>query len=164
MKHYRVEKLTKIFNECDKHLLRLNSAYSKIVVMLPFDANTYSNLNENEIEHIDQYLFRFAKLQDAMGEKLFRAILLFLDEEIEGKPFVDVLNTMEKLSILASAEAWRKLRDIRNELSHQYDDEPEEMSIVLNKILSEKNQIEGIYKRIKAYYDEKLYENSFCRN
>lgn len=156
MKNYRVEKLTKIFHECDKHLLRLNGAYSKIIVLLPFDANTYSNLNENEIEHIDQYLFRFAKLQDAMGEKLFRAFLLFLDEEIEGKPFVDVLNTMEKLSILASAEAWRKLRDIRNELSHQYDDDPEEMSIVLNKILSEKHQIEEIYTHIKVYYDEKL--------
>jgi len=155
MKHYQIEKLGKIFNECDKHLLRLNSAYSKIVFMLPLDATTYSNLTENEVEHIDQYLFRFAKLQDAMGEKLFRAILLFLDEEIEGKPFVDVLNKMEKLSLLESAEVWRKLRDIRNELSHQYDDEPEEMAIVLNKILGEKSQIEAIYQRIKGYDNDR---------
>jgi len=35
---------------------------------------------------MDQYLFRFAKLQDAMGTKLFKNILMSLEENIEGLP------------------------------------------------------------------------------
>lgn len=46
----------------------------------------------------------------------------------------------------------RALRDIRNELSHQYDDDPEDMSIVLNKIFNEKSHIEAIYTQLKTYY------------
>lgn len=148
-------KIEKIFVECDKHLLRVNKAYAKIRIILPLDENKYENLNDDEVEHIDQYLFRFAKLQDAMGTKLFKYILMFLDEHVEGMPFVDVLNRMEKLSLLEDANIWRKLRDIRNELSHQYDDDAEEMAIILNHIFEKKEVIEDIYFHIKNYYEMK---------
>ncbi len=146
------ERLERIFAECDKHLSRMNSAYRKAAVMLPLTVEKYVELSEEEVEHIDQYLFRFAKLQDTMGEKLFKSLLLFLDEEVEGKPFVDILNRMEKLLLIDDAQSWRVLRDIRNELSHQYDDDPEDMSIVLNKIFNEKSHIEAIYTQLKTYY------------
>lgn len=102
---------------------------------------------------IDQFLFRFSKLQDTIGEKLFKAILLYLDENIENKPFIDILNRMEKLEILVSVEQWRELRNIRNELSHNYDDEPEEMAISLNKIYSKKDSLLQIYQNITQYYN-----------
>jgi hypothetical protein len=53
-------------------------------------------LSDDEVEHVDQFLFRFAKLQDAIGQKLFKTILLFLREDIEEKPFIDILNLKEK--------------------------------------------------------------------
>jgi hypothetical protein len=155
MKEYIVEKLEKSFGECDKHFNRMSSAYIKIAPILPLNAQKYVNLRDDEISYIDQYLFRFSKLQDTMGEKLFKTVLLFLDEEIDGKPFVDLLNRMEKLSIIDSAQQWRALRDIRNELSHQYDDDPEDMSIALNKIFQEKSSIETIYNQIKQYCNDK---------
>ena len=67
-------KLQKIINDCGKHILRMNSAYKKIVASLPLDAESYTKLNEDEVEHIDQYLFRFAKLQDAIGKRFSKAI------------------------------------------------------------------------------------------
>ena len=78
MINLRVEKL---IAECDKHLARINHAYGKMAVFMPLDAARYQVLNDDEIEHIDQFLFRFAKLQDAMGEKLFILLLEFLLEE-----------------------------------------------------------------------------------
>ncbi len=149
----REEKLQKIFNECNKHLLRINSAYSKMFKFMPLDKFKYTNLNDDEIEHIDQFLFRFTKLQDTMGEKLFKILLRVLDENIENRPFIDILNKLEKLEIL-EVEIWRKLRDIRNELSYNYDDDPEEMSIALNKIYNQKEVIENIYLNIVKYYDK----------
>ena len=135
-------RLQKIINECDKHILRMNSAYKKIVASLPLDAESYTKLNEDEVEHIDQYLFRFAKLQDAIGKRFFKVIFVSLEEDIEDISFIDLLNRLEKLNILDSTEQWLELRKIRNVLSHTYEDEPEEMSIAINDIFDKKEAIE----------------------
>ena len=144
-------RLQKIINECDKHILRMNSAYKKIVASLPLDAESYTKLNEDEVEHIDQYLFRFAQLQDAIGKRFFKVIFVSLEEDIEDISFIDLLNRLEKLNILDSAEQWLELRKIRNVLSHTYEDEPEEMSIAINDIFDKKEAIEKIYKQLIAY-------------
>jgi hypothetical protein len=144
-------KLQKIINDCDKHILRMNSAYKKIGASLPLDMESYTKLNEDEVEHIDQYLFRFAKLQDAIGKRFFKAIFVSLEEDIEDISFIDLLNRLEKLNILDSAEQWLELRKIRNVLSHTYEDEPEEMSIAINDIFDKKEAIEKIYKQLIAY-------------
>jgi hypothetical protein len=34
----------------------------------------YQNLSDEEIEHIDQFVYRFQKLQDDMGTKLFKSV------------------------------------------------------------------------------------------
>ncbi len=144
-------KRQKIVNECDKHILRMNSAYKKIVATLPLDTDKYNNLNDDEVGHIDQYLFRFAKLQDAIGKRFFKVIALSLEEDLEDVPFIDLLNRLEKLNILESAEQWLELRKIRNVLSHTYEDEPEEMSIAINSIFDKKQTIEKIYQKLTCY-------------
>jgi len=146
------EKLEKIFYECDKHILRINSASQKMAVFMPLDSKKYIDLTDDAVGYIDQFLFRFAKLQDAMGQKLFKTILIFLDEEVEGKPFVDILNLMEKLDLLESAYIWRELRDDRNELSHNYEDESEQMSETINKLYDKKDLLVDIYQKIKSYF------------
>ncbi len=143
------KKLEKIFHECDKHILRIVSATNKMSNSMPLDENKYLNLTDDEVEHIDQFLFRFAKLQDAMGEKLFKTILLFLDENIENKPFIDILNRLEKLELIESANIWRELRSDRNDLSHTYDDESEEMANSINKLYEKKDILIEIYRNIK---------------
>ena len=122
----------KTLKECIKHKDRMLSAFNKIERALPLDAGKYSGLTEDEIEHIDQYLFRFAKLQDAIGQRLFREILVMLDENTESMAFVDILNRLEKLGRIESAETWRRLRKIRNQVAHEYDDDPEYMAVALN--------------------------------
>jgi len=156
VKSYLVDKLKKILDECDKHLLRMNGAHSRISALLPLNAEHYASLSDDEVTHIDQYLFRFSKLQDAMGEKLFKTLLLFLDEEVDGKAFMDLLNKLEKLSLLESAECWRELRNIRNSLSHQYDNDPVNMCIALNSVFEAKESIESIYLHLKRYFNAKI--------
>jgi len=143
------KKLEKIFHECDKHILRIKSATKKMSSSMPLDEIKYLNLTDDEVEHIDQFLFRFSKLQDTIGEKLFKTILLFLDEDIENKPFIDILNRLEKLELIESANIWRELRKDRNDLSHTYDDEPEEMANSINKLYEKKDILILIYQNIK---------------
>jgi len=147
------ESLDKSFVIAQKHLHRLQYAYTKIVPLFPLDAEKYTQLSDEEIAYIDQYLFRFAKLQDVMGEKIFRYLLLYVGEDVEYKPFMDILNRMEKLKLLENAKLWIKLREIRNEISHQYDDEPEEMSVAINHIVGEKETIERVFQKLLSYYN-----------
>ena len=83
---------------------------------------------------------------------------MFLEEDIEDVPFIDLLNRLEKLNILESAEQWLELRKIRNALSHTYEGEPEELSIAINSILDRKSNIENIYKNIVDYCSSINYQ------
>lgn len=146
-------KIEKLLAECDKHLKRTNHAYEKMRVFMPLDAEKYQRLTDDEIEHIDQFLFRFAKLQDAMGEKLFVLLLEFLKEEnARNKPFVDILNRLEQLGLLDDKNVWLELRKIRNNIAHQYEDEPQQAAEALNAIFASKSILDEIYVKIKAYY------------
>lgn len=149
-------KIQKLIAECDKHLKRINGAYLKMSVFMPLDENKYQQLSDDEIEHIDQFLFRFAKLQDAIGEKLFMLLLEFLEEEnTRTRPFIDILNRLEQLGLLDDKNVWLELRKIRN-IAHQYEDGPKQAAEALNIIFVSKSILEKIYTTLKARYVDML--------
>jgi len=76
-----------------------------------------------------------------------------LDENI---PFLDLLNKLEKLNFLESAKEWINLRDKRNKIAYQYDDEPYEMTQAINDILNQKDIIKAIYLKIKQRTEANL--------
>jgi hypothetical protein len=45
---------------------------------------------------------------------------------------------------------------LRNEIAHQYDDEPEEMSQAINNFISQKDIIKNIYLNLKNRVIDKL--------
>ena len=67
-----------------------------------------------------------------------------------------MLNKLEKLGYIHSTKEWINLRKIRNEISHHYDDEPEEMSQAINMIVVQKGNIIKIYETIKNKYESDL--------
>lgn len=77
------KKLYYILYECNQHRKRMQSAYFKMNSFMPLDEKNYEDLSDDEIEHIDQFLFRFSKLQDTIGEKLFSVLLSLLGEKVK---------------------------------------------------------------------------------
>ena len=148
----KIIRIQKYLNECQKHKLRIEKSHTKVKGIFPLSAPRYEKLSDAEVETIDQYLFRFAKLQDTMGEKLFRMIVSQYVENIEKQTFVDILNRLEKIGILSDANIWKKLRSIRNNIAHQYDDEPEEMVEALNDIFAYKDELLNIFNNIDDFY------------
>ena len=58
---------------------------------MPLGVENYENLTDDEVEHIDQFLFRFAELQDTIGDKLFGTLLIILQEEnIKNSLILDI--------------------------------------------------------------------------
>jgi len=157
-KQILIERLQRLFKECDMHIYRIKQVKKKMEPFMPLNQERYKNLTDDEVEHIDQFLFRFGKLQDAMGQKLFRLVLMFLEEDVDGKPFLDILNLMEKLSLIDSADEWRQLREYRNELAHNYEDDPIIASKTINTIY------EKIYFLISTYNNMKEYCLSRVKN
>ena len=145
---------------CDMHFQRLEWALNQITGSLPFSVETYLELKPEQIAVIDQFVFRFAKAQDNIGNKLFRLILTALDEDIEGIPFRDILNKLEKLSIISNRDLWISLREIRNELAHEYSASIDETIVALNKLFNSYSSLKEIYNNCLSFIKIKFYENT----
>ncbi|MEI7831236.1 MAG: hypothetical protein WCI31_15770 [Prolixibacteraceae bacterium] len=95
-------------------------AKSKVGNFIPLNRDNYYLMDEETIGFLDQYIFRFSKLQDSMGSRLFPLTLEALAEPVADMAFIDMLNRLEKLEILDSALSWVQLRKVRNEIAHEY--------------------------------------------
>ena len=74
--------------------------------------------DRQKVRLIDPLLFRFIKLQDALGERLVPATLAALSEPYEDWPMRDRLNRLEKLGYL-QVDSWLAWREVRNRLAHE---------------------------------------------
>ena len=119
-------KLLPALAECAQHRQRLDAAWTEAVRFeafkpIPIDLT----LSDAEVRTLDQLVFRFGRLQDAMGTRLLPALLQLTQEWQDNEPFLDKLNRAEKLGILPSAEQWQLLRELRNQTAHDYPAHPE---------------------------------------
>jgi hypothetical protein len=149
------DKLTKIFYECDKHKQRLEYATSRLKDIMPLNVEKYNTLTSDELSYIDQLIFRFSKIQDTMGDKLFPTILILLEEDIKNKSFIDRLNRLEELELIYTKE-WIGLRKDRNDIAHEYSFNQDEVVDSINTIYKIVPSILTIYKRFYTYCFDKF--------
>ena len=153
------ERLQREFEVCDKHVLRINEAIAGLNIDLPMSADCYANLNTEQVRCIDQFIFRFSKLQDAMGAKIFRYLLEYLDEDISALPMRDILNRLERYLIIPSADEWTYIRELRNEVSHDYPLLETDLVSILNDLLSKTGTLFGIYDKLKNTFNQIRLKN-----
>ena len=158
----RLETFKEKLYECHIHKKRLLSAKNKLKFIMPLDMKKYNELDEIFISIIDQMLYRFSKLQDTMGEKVFPAILLLNGEEIKKMSFIDRLNRLEELE-LVNKNLWMELRKERNEISHEYSFNQEEVVEAINAIYDKIDIIIEVFDHIYLYSKNKfnLYDLNF---
>jgi len=82
-------------------------------------------------ERVDAFVSRFGRLQDTAGDKLLPNYLNAVGETTG--PAVDNLNRAEKLGLINSAEIWMALRDLRNQMVHEYMEDLDKLAEALNK-------------------------------
>lgn len=118
-------KLEPALKECQLHQRRIDYALGQLQSRLPVTASQWENLDDETVADIDQLLFRYNKLQDAMGQRLFPAILHLGAEWHDDETFIDKLNRLEKIGAIPSAAQWNEIRVIRNRMTHEYPDAPQ---------------------------------------
>ncbi len=67
---------------------------------------------------LEAFTSRFSRLQDTLGDKLLPALLQALGEP--KSPLLTNLNKAEAFGWLESAESWISLRQLRNQMVHEY--------------------------------------------
>jgi len=142
-------------HECNQHKKRLKSAKNRLKKLMPLDVNMYENLDDMSISIIDQMIFRFSKLQDTMGDKVFPAILELNGEKVKRMTFIDRLNRLEELELLYK-DQWMSLRKDRNEIAHEYSFNQDEVVDSINLIFNRTDDLLKIYDDLYAYCLEKF--------
>jgi hypothetical protein len=126
--------LETVLEVCGKHNQRMQYALNFLQEILPLKSKSYLELSQEQISHADQLIYRFSQLQDTIGNKLFPLILQGLVEYSPNMPFIDILNQLEKLSVIESTEHWLSLREIRNLVTHEYPGNEKEIVDALNEL------------------------------
>lgn len=144
-------KLAETLAICDLHHQRMMFAYKNIANYFPLTENNFGQISPIEMALFDQLIYRFSKLQDSMGSRLFKQLLEILEEDISGLPFIDILYRMEKLNLLEDAKDWIVLRQTRNTVSHEYPFYKEVQIEELNLLPEEVEKLSSIWVRLRAY-------------
>jgi len=74
-------------------------------------------------ERVEAFVGRFSRLQDTLGDKLLPILLLALGEIPAA--VIDNLDRAERLGLIASADQWLVMRKLRNQMVHEYVEDPE---------------------------------------
>ncbi len=121
-----------------------------ILMKEKIDNTFFSDYSNQRV--VNSFLFNYIKIQDKMGAKLFKSVLIELKEiDDSSVPMIDVLNILEKLNIINRADEWDMLREIRNSITHEYPSDIDERVENILFTLKGYAVLAGIYANIKSY-------------
>ena len=110
-------------------------------------------LTVEEKESCEALVARFTRILDFLFQRVFRT-LDKIELQEEGTA-LDRLNRMEKRGIISSANLWQELRELRNEIAHEY--LIEESDRVLIEAHKKSDELFLTAKKIKDYIKNKNY-------
>ncbi|WP_253451557.1 hypothetical protein [Halomonas sp. Y3] len=107
----------------------------------PLDVDRAATLANDETfaEKVEAFASRFCRLQDTVGDKLLPVWLQALGEKRGA--VVDNLDKAEKLGMLESADRWLAIRQIRNQMIHEYIESAQVLADALNAAHDYQEQI-----------------------
>lgn len=134
-------------NTADLHADRLEKALVVTSKLSPITPNKLSNLEANDLAFLDMLTTRFSKLQDIIGGKIFPMLLTLLAEDATA--FIDKLNRLEKLGYIDSAAWWMELREIRNQITHDYPDDYELIATHMVTLIPKVKELLDYWQQLK---------------
>lgn len=97
----------------------------------PFTEDRARSLDENDLEaeRVEAFVSRFGRLQDTIGDKLLPVYLDALGEAPGAA--LDNLDRAERLGLVSSADQWLAVRKLRNQMIHEYIEDPRILAAAL---------------------------------
>ncbi len=141
-----------------KHIERMEAAQRALSRLYPLDQKKLESLSPGDMDKLDVLAFRFAKLQDLLGSKIFREYLAILEFPIEGKNFFALLKELDKEKIV-DIDIWSEFRAVRNSISHDYPYDNSEKIDAINYLIENVNYLTNLVGRIKDNFETHQQRN-----
>jgi uncharacterized protein YutE (UPF0331/DUF86 family) len=106
-----------------------------------------ANYTEDEFDAFENLVGRFARTIDLIVNKVFRSIDVV--ELEDGGTTIDAVNRSEKRGIVESAARIRELRDLRNEIVHEY--QTDDLKGLFKETLECVPEVLGLAERTAQY-------------
>ena len=154
-------KCASALEECKKHVQRINTALKFLAPLFPLTEAVLNALSDEQTAVLDQFLYRFAKLQDCIGLRLIPAVYALLESDTSAHPFIDILNRLEKLGVLTSAADWQYFRSLRNNFAHEYPERSEDIVNAINALYASWDRFLMLYMKLAATAGKLLGTDSY---
>ena len=132
------------------HLERMQAylgySLSQVAKILPLQ--DWTLLTPDQHESLAAFRVRFSEFQEHIG-KTMRAVAV--EEEQDVERFGAVLAFMERLEVLDSAARWKAIRELRNAVNHEYDDDSARLAEFFDQLATETPVLFGYLKRLKEF-------------
>lgn len=145
--------INEIIEKVELHKSRAKCALLEIRAWGEFDSEVFENFEK--IKTIDTFIYRFIKLQDMMGDKLFKIFLDEIGEYKDSMSLLDVLDKLEKFDIVDDAYSWMEYRNLRNKLTHEYPNNEQDIIDGIYIAIESFEKIEIIFDNIIQYKNSK---------
>jgi len=116
----RIQFLVRVVTKERDHLLVTDQR----LFSQPFDIDRVKQMGVDVdlSERVEAFVGRFGRLQDTLGDKLLPMLLAVLGERTAA--FIDNLDRAERLGFIDSADEWMSIRHLRNQMVHEYIEDP----------------------------------------
>jgi hypothetical protein len=146
------KKLELHLDESNIHIDRLTDVLLVLKKLYPITSDKLKTISNENQDKLDVLAFRFSKLQDLLGTKIFREYLIVLQYPTEGKNFLELLKELDKEKII-DIDIWSEFRGVRNSISHDYPFEEDEKIEAINYLIQNVNYLIEITKKIKNNFE-----------
>lgn len=144
---------TEIIDKINLHKKRLKMALKEIKEWDSLNCEIFEDFEK--IKVIDTFIYRFIKLQDMMGEKLFKSFLNDIGEYKNVMSLFDILDKLEKFEIIDSISSWMFYRKLRNQLTHEYPNNEDDIIEGIQIAIDTFDNLEMILYNIIKYLEER---------
>jgi len=143
----RLQFLARVITKEVKHLIQTDERL--FLYSFTLEQATQLEHNPQLAEQVEAFVSRFGRLQDTLGDKLLPELLTALGEKTSA--VIDNLDKAERLNFIASAEEWMTMRFLRNQMVHEYIEDP---AILNSAILSAHQFVPKLISSANAMINE----------
>jgi len=135
--------------ECERHANVLLAALEALQEAPPGGEDEAAS---ERLRLLDQLAYRFGKLQDTLGERVLPAVLDLLEEPLPpSTPFAQKLQRLERLGVIPGAEQWRRLREVRNAIAHEYPEAPAVQAALVRRFVAAVTELLNVWISVEVY-------------
>ena len=138
--------------EGESHLRHMERSSSLLADHFPLTAESLHALPDDVVPVLDQFIYRFTKLQDSMANRFLPALHSYIRSDDSPRPFLDILSYLEKTGALSSEEKWQFFRGLRNNLAHDYPESAAQTAETLNTLFDRWRELRTMFITARDFY------------